>query len=849
MAENEYEGETSDVDESEQRDDSEIDGEAAEEASKECPEQVISRKPSKKSKVKKRRKRWLGINLSNCKYDSVRRVGKRFGMKEVGEDEDWSLFWTDYSVALERCMDMKRYQKINHFPGMIEICRKDLLARNMNRLLKLYPKEYQVFPKTWVLPADYSDFQAFCRQKKNKSFICKPESGSQGKGIFVTKNPKDIKPGEHMICQQYLAKPFLIDGFKFDLRIYIMISSCDPLRIFVYKDGLARFATVQYSEPSNSNMEDMCMHLTNYAINKHSKDFDRDEESGSKRRITTVDTWFRNHGYDIDKIWADIEDVMIKTLISAHPILKHNYRTCFPNHNKGSACFEILGFDILLDRKLKPWVLEVNHSPSFHTDSKLDKEVKEGLIYDTLNLVNFNACDKKKCLEEDRKKVQERLLNKQKQPKDVKREDNFDNLNQQMDLLTRYEDTHLGGFRRVYPNGNEEKYEKYFENSGSLFQETTASKARTECSRIQRELILAKKQEIEVMRAKNSGRKLLQRDGLRPESAATIKKTKRMTGKKIACKHEPIEWQANGVDTGKPIDITEEEELERITGMLQRDNLVRGLGIVEEVYKLLHCTPGTGGPKKDCVHHSHQSKDSSQSKVKTQESDDRRYHSIQNNIISNPGSVVSSYLASSSIGRLYPHAFPQHTGLSRAEYRRTFATIGHNDSSGHLSPGTHQSNNGNKHRYGTRKILTNRNAYYASDNDTRFSDCDATSLESHYNPHLRRTLSANGLACKLQANSGKIRTGNTSSIVPPGVISLQNTSSHGVKVTAHKSPLGLSVISGPAPISYKSLAKSGGHSGNLGRTGKLGQRIRSTSSDPSCKHLEVRDNHTAVVLS
>lgn len=846
MAENDFEGETSDNDDNEQRGESEIEGEAAEEIAKECPEQLISRKPSKKTKTKKRRKRCLGINLSNCKYESVRRVGKRFGMKEVGEDEDWSLFWTDYSVALERCMDMKRYQKINHFPGMIEICRKDLLARNMNRLLKLYPKDYQVFPKTWVLPADYSDFQAFCRQKKNKSFICKPESGSQGKGIFVTKNPKDIKPGEHMICQQYVSKPFLIDGFKFDLRIYILISSCDPLRIFVYKDGLARFATVQYSEPSNSNVEDMCMHLTNYAINKHSKDFDRDEESGSKRRITTVDTWFEENGYDSAKIWADIEDVMIKTLISAHPILKHNYRTCFPNHNKGSACFEILGFDILLDRKLKPWVLEVNHSPSFHTDSKLDKEVKEGLIYDTLNLVNFNSCDKKKCLEEDRKKVQERLLHKQKQPKDVKREENCENLTQQMDLLKKYEDTHLGDFRRVYPNGNEEKYEKYFENSGSLFQETTASKARTECSRIQREQILAKKQEIEVMRAKNSGRKPVQRDGLRPESASTVKKTKRTTAKKTQHKQEAVQWQSNGVDTGKPMDITEEEELERITGMLQRDNLVRGVGIVEEVYKLLHCTPGTGGPRKDCFHHSHQSKDGSQ--TKSRDSDDRRYHSLSNSVISNTGSMVSNYLASTSIGRLYPHAFPQNSSLARGDHRRTFATIGRNDSSGHLSPGTSQSNNVNKLRFGSRKILANRNTYHVSDSDTRFSDSDTTCLESHFNPHLRRTLSASGLACKLQPNSGKVRTGSTSSVIPPGIISLQNTSSTGVKVTAHKSPLGLSVISGPAPISYKSITKAGGHTGNIGRSSKLGQRIRSTSSDPSCKHLEVRDHH-AVVLS
>lgn len=43
---------------------------------------------------------------------TVRRVAKKFGFKEVGEDDDWNLFWIDTAVALERVMEMKRYQVI-----------------------------------------------------------------------------------------------------------------------------------------------------------------------------------------------------------------------------------------------------------------------------------------------------------------------------------------------------------------------------------------------------------------------------------------------------------------------------------------------------------------------------------------------------------------------------------------------------------------------------------------------------------------------------------------------------------------------------------------------------------------
>lgn len=52
----------------------------------------------------------------------------------------------------------------------------------------------------------YSDFQAYTRAKKHKTYICKPDSGCQGRGIFLTKSNKDVRPGEHMICQVYISR-------------------------------------------------------------------------------------------------------------------------------------------------------------------------------------------------------------------------------------------------------------------------------------------------------------------------------------------------------------------------------------------------------------------------------------------------------------------------------------------------------------------------------------------------------------------------------------------------------------------------------------------------------------------
>lgn len=92
-----------------------------------------------------------------------------------------------------------------------------------------------------------------------------------------------IIPSESYVVQKYLHNPFLIDGLKFDLRIYVALMGIDPLRIFMYWEGLVRFATVPYAWPHESNLDNLFMHLTNYAINKKNKDFveNKGEESST----------------------------------------------------------------------------------------------------------------------------------------------------------------------------------------------------------------------------------------------------------------------------------------------------------------------------------------------------------------------------------------------------------------------------------------------------------------------------------------------------------------------------------------------------------------------------------------
>ena len=127
------------------------------------------------------------------------------------------------------------------------------------------------------MPVEYNEFKVQFKKdssaakkesRETETYIIKPENLCQGRGIYLVKDPGDVEHTDNCVAQRYITNPFLIDDLKFDLRLYVLLMGVNPLRIFLFKDGLVRLATEPYVKPTEDNIGNLFMHLTNYAINK-----------------------------------------------------------------------------------------------------------------------------------------------------------------------------------------------------------------------------------------------------------------------------------------------------------------------------------------------------------------------------------------------------------------------------------------------------------------------------------------------------------------------------------------------------------------------------------------------------
>ena len=181
------------------------------------------------------------------------------------------------------------------------------------------------------------------------------------------------------MVQRYIENPLLVGGKKFDLRLYVLVTSYAPLTVYMYRAGFARFSLYRYNTDL-SNLGDTFVHLTNAAVQKTAPGFDA--AAGSKWPLHAFKLYLvgKFGSKPTDACFSAVEQLVIHSLLSVQKVMIND-----------KHCFEMYGYDILIDDQLKPWLIEVNASPSLTADTPQDYELKFGLLDDVYSVIDVEG--------------------------------------------------------------------------------------------------------------------------------------------------------------------------------------------------------------------------------------------------------------------------------------------------------------------------------------------------------------------------------------------------------------------------------------------------------------------------
>ncbi|KAJ3365066.1 putative tubulin polyglutamylase ttll9 [Allomyces javanicus] len=335
----------------------------------------------------------------------------RPGWRETESETEWDFFWCDIHWLHEFYdgLYLREDQRINHFKNHYELTRKDLLVKNMKRMMKETAKapvrhgggkdvaaHYNLIATSYVLPQEHALFSEEFKRHPGTVWIMKPVGKAQGRGIFLInkmsqingwrKDPRLMARGENgepvegpeaYIVQRYIERPYLIGGKKFDIRAYALVTCWNPLTVYIHRHAFCRFSNTQFSMDAK-DISNMYIHATNVAIQKTAPNYDGSK--GCKWLIRNLKLFLASkHGEDaVLALFNQIEELMIRALVSVAKIMIND-----------KHCFELYGYDILIDQDLRPWLLEINASPSLTAETQWDYDLKYGLLNDMFDVVDM----------------------------------------------------------------------------------------------------------------------------------------------------------------------------------------------------------------------------------------------------------------------------------------------------------------------------------------------------------------------------------------------------------------------------------------------------------------------------
>eukprot|EP01114_Cavostelium_apophysatum_P017854 TRINITY_DN5395_c0_g1_i3.p1 TRINITY_DN5395_c0_g1~~TRINITY_DN5395_c0_g1_i3.p1 ORF type:complete len:284 (+),score=59.00 TRINITY_DN5395_c0_g1_i3:1335-2186(+) len=259
------------------------------------------------------------------------------------------------------------------------------------RTLNHISAEDDFVPLSFVLPKEFSEFEIAARTSKC-FWILKPANKSRSLGISVIHSLDEI-PGrlkgeepassgevplwgrDTYVVSRYIDNPLLLSGKKFDLRVYVLVTSFHPLKAFIYKNGFSRFCTQNYSSDV-SELKNLYRHITNTSFQEGAATKNLETKWTLDRLLSRLETF---EGYDRKgTLWTKIKHIVFHSLSSVQDVI---------GTTKNLQCFQLFGYDILIDDKFAPWLLEVNGSPSLSVIDEADFVFKEKLIDLTLDMI------------------------------------------------------------------------------------------------------------------------------------------------------------------------------------------------------------------------------------------------------------------------------------------------------------------------------------------------------------------------------------------------------------------------------------------------------------------------------